>query len=392
VLAVLCSDLDHLNAVNDRYGHAVGDAVLVEAATRITRQLRAGDTAARLGGDEFVVVCEGMLDQDEAVGVARRIERAFLQPFDTGGPRLAVSVSVGVAVADGEMHSPDALLRDADQAMYRAKKRGRARYELSDGRVGRGALADLRLERELRAGLDAGELVVYYQPLVVPSSGRVTAVEALVRWRHPRRGLLLPQAFLEVAEASGLVPSLGHEVLRQACAAAAAWRRAGGDIELSVNISAAQLGRAELAAELTRVLKETGLPPAALWLEITEHALVEASGSVLADVAALKALGVRLAIDDFGTGYSSLTYLRDLPVDAIKVDRSFVAGVATDARDRALVASVVGLGRELGLRTVAEGVESAAHAQALSELGPDLCQGFYFGPPAPELPVVSKVG
>ena len=423
-VAVLYVDLDDFKKVNDSLGHAAGDRLLAEAAVRLLQATRGSDTVARLGGDEFAVLLERVRGDDDARLVAERVGSALRAPFRLDGTEVVVGASVGVARA-AELAAPggppegargpapdaagpaaaaDLLLRAADAAMYAAKRGGKGRYALYDRAMNADAYARLALEADLRRAVapDADELCVYYQPIVDLASGRPVGAEALVRWRHPRRGLLTPAAFVPLAEDTGLVVPLGRRVLDEACAAAAAWPdaapfrgvragdAAGAGHTLTVNVSARQLHAPDFVDAVGDALARAGLPPSRLMLELTESVLAERDAPTLGAIRALKALGVRLGIDDFGTGYSSLRYLQQFPVDVLKVDRSFVAGLdrAASAADAAagvaLARAVVALGRTLSLRTVAEGVESEAQRRQLLALGCELGQGYLFAPPLPD--------
>ena len=383
-VAVLFLDLDGFKVVNDSLGHAVGDRVLVAAADRVRSVLRAGDLLARLGGDEFTVMLEDLDDLSEPIALAERLVHALRDPLDIADRRYVVTASIGIAVTEpGDRDAAD-LLRQADLAMYRAKELGKARYEVFDQGLARRARRRLDVEAELRVAIDDGHLEVHYQPEVDVSLDRVVGMEALVRWRHPVRGLLLPAEFIDVAEESDLILGLGRLVLDRACATAVGWVERFGDgaPEMSVNVSVRQLHDADFVDDVRQVLDRHGLEPHRLRLEITESVLVDALvPRVLAD---LQNMGIRIAIDDFGTGYSSLSYLDRLPVDVVKIDRAFLAPVLT-ADDRApVVEAALALARSLDLSVVAEGVETPAHVALLLRLGCHRAQGFFFGRPAAE--------
>jgi diguanylate cyclase (GGDEF)-like protein/PAS domain S-box-containing protein len=387
-LGVLFFDLDHFKVINDSLGHEAGDRVLQAVAARVAGVLRPTDTLARLGGDEFVVVCEALEGPNEAGAVADRIARALASPIDEGDEELIVGASVGVVVTGDDGADPSALIRDADAAMYRAKEQGRGRAELFDEGMRVRVVGRLRQERALRQALHREELVLHYQPVLSLPDLRITGVEALVRWEHPERGLLLPGEFVPLAEETGQILELGDWVLAEACRQAAAWcGELGADrtLEVAVNLSTKQLSQPNLAKRVAALLERHRLPPAqvSLCLEITESLMLEdpmVTGGLLGDLARL---GVRLAIDDFGTGYSSLAYLRRFPVHTLKVDRSFVSGLGVDADSRAVVAAIIELAHALGLEVVAEGVEEQEQLDALVDLGCDRAQGFLFARPAP---------
>ena len=391
-LAVLFLDLDRFKVVNDSLGHHAGDRLLWAVADRLRGVLRPGDTAARLGGDEFTLLCEGLHSAAEAAMIAERVAEAIRRPFQVGATEVVISTSVGIAMASGPDNQPEALLRDADAAMYRAKERGKARYELFDDDMRRRAVERLDTENALRRALERDELQLAYQPDIDLRTGRITGVEALLRWHHPDRGIVLPTAFIGLAEETGLIVPIGAWVLEEACRKAAAWWNLvdpGDDDEeghwtpkltMRVNISARQLSHSGLSELVARALERTGAPPAALCLEITESALMDDAESAARTLDELRSLGVRIAIDDFGTGYSSLSYLKRFPVDALKVDQSFISGLGDDPEDSAIVQAVINLAHSLGLDAVAEGVETTDQVIVLRELGCDGAQGFHFSP------------
>ncbi|MEA2358633.1 MAG: hypothetical protein QOI62_1893 [Solirubrobacteraceae bacterium] len=393
-VAVLFMDLDNFKVVNDSLGHHVGDQLLLEVAARLQRVLRRSDTVgrigggtvARFGGDEFVVLCEDLTEEREALVIAERISRALAQPVVLGGQELVVSASIGLAVGTGGGATPEALVRDADAAMYRAKEQGPGRCEVFDQAMRSRLLERMASETELRRAIDGGELRLVYQPIVAVADGSVHAVEALVRWQHPVRGLVGPDEFIPVAEDSGLILGLGRWVLSEACRQATEWEDAWGDCpapRMFVNLSARQLADRDLVEHVTAILSETGLAPERLGLEITESLLMHEVDASIATLQALKALGVCLHLDDFGTGYSSLSYLKRFPLDALKLDRSFVAGLGTDTQESAIVAAVVEMARALGLAVIAEGVETEEQLASLRGLGCELAQGYYFAHPMP---------
>jgi diguanylate cyclase (GGDEF)-like protein/PAS domain S-box-containing protein len=388
-VGLLLLDLDDFKDVNDTFGHDTGDSLLIDVAGRLTSVLRPSDTAARLGGDEFVVCCED-LGPDEAhaqaaaVAVAERFARSLGEPSQIEGPTARTTASIGITLIRGSEQSPEQALRNADQAMYRAKQQGRARYELYDHELQALAVNRAATRDGLALALSRDELVVHYQPVARLSDGRITSVEALLRWNHPARGLLLPGEFLDVAEESGLIVPIGHWVLGQACQDLALWRAAGrGDLVVMVNIAARQLSRNDLATSIELALSTAGLPASALELELTETTLIQADEGALEELAELLAPGVQLGLDDFGTGYASLTYLRRLPVEFLKIDRSFVAGLGDSPDDAAIVNAIINLAHALGVRVVGEGVESPAQREVLETMGCDYAQGWLFSRPMP---------
>ncbi|WNV75584.1 EAL domain-containing protein [Geodermatophilus sp. DSM 44513] len=380
-VAVLFVDLDRFKTVNDSAGHTVGDALLRTAAQRLSAQLRAADCAARFGGDEFVVVCEDIGGDRELLVVAERLRDAMAAPFHVGSEQFTLGACIGIAVSARGQDSAEALLRDADLAMYEAKDRGRGSIVVFDGALRAALERRQRTEADLRAGITRDEMRLLYQPVVDTASGCLVGVEALVRWQHPTRGLLGPDAFIAVAEDTGLVVPLGEWVLQEACRQLAAWRRAGLDLTVAVNVSARQLADPQFPDLVAAVVTTSGVDPAAVCLELTETALLDATGATVATLRRLHAFGVRLALDDFGTGFSSLTFLKRFPIDVVKIDRSFVCDLVDDTSDAAIVAAVVTLGRSLGLQTVAEGVEHADQLTALRQLGCQLAQGYLFSAP-----------
>jgi diguanylate cyclase (GGDEF)-like protein/PAS domain S-box-containing protein len=378
--AILFLDLDHFKLVNDSLGHQVGDELLAAAAPRLKQALRSSDTVARFGGDEFGILLEDIASERDAIETAERIAAIFARPFVLRGSEHFVTTSIGIALARGGEQA-DELIRDADAAMYRAKERGRARYEVFDEGMRGRAIERLRVENDLRRALERGELRLEYQPVVSLGDYSLVGVEALLRWRHPERGEISPAEFIPIAEENGLIEPLGRWVLEQACRQAARWYHGRPDaapITMSVNLSAVQVTRRSLPDVVAAVLRSTGLDPACLSLEITETVMVRDADGLGEVLKALKALGVRLVLDDFGTGYSSLSYLTRLPLDVLKVDRSFVDGLGSEPRDTAITETIIAMSRALSLEVVAEGVETTDHVRELRRLGCGLAQGFHF--------------
>ena len=387
--AILFLDLDGFKGVNDSLGHAVGDELLRAAAERLSACVRPGDTAARLGGDEFAVLLEGLAEDDEAERVAARVLEELRAPFVIHETQLAISASIGIAT--GTRRSDD-LLRNADLAMYGAKGGGRDRVVTFEEGMRSALLDRLELERDMRRAIQRGEFVLHYQPIVDLASADVTAIEALVRWQHPRRGMLLPGDFIPLAEETRMIVPIGRHVLREACRQAAGWRGRHGDVTVTVNLSAAQLEDPALVDEVDAALRESGLLPSLLLLEITETVLMSDRTEAIGKLAELKRLGVRLAVDDFGTGYSSLQYLRDLPLDVLKVAKTFVDALDDGADGDALTRAIVDLGESCMLDVVGEGIELEAQRARLIELGCQLGQGFLFARPAPAADVDALLG
>jgi diguanylate cyclase (GGDEF)-like protein/PAS domain S-box-containing protein len=381
--AVLVLDLDRFKLVNESLGHRAGDELLAAAAPRLKQAVRSADTVAHFSGDEFGILLEDITGEQDAIEMAERIAGVFARPFVLDGDEHFVTTSIGIALAEGGERGED-LLRDADAAMHRAKERGRARYELFDEALRGRALSRLRVENDLRRALDRDELTLHYQPLVSLRDRQMVSVEALVRWDHPERGRISPADFIPVAEENGLIEPIGRWVLEHACRQAAEWCRARPDaapLTMGVNLSAAQLANPALAQTVATALRVSGLDPSCLALELTESMLVGDTEQLSETLVALKALGLRLVLDDFGTGYSSLSYLTRLPLDSLKVDRSFVDGLGTESRDTAVTEAIIAMSRALSLRVVGEGAETEQQVAELARLGCDLVQGFYFSRP-----------
>ena len=380
-LAVLFVDLDRFKTINDSFGHAVGDRFLMEVASRLNSILRPPDTIARIGGDEFVVLCTGIHSLSDAEVVAARVIRTLSEPYDLNGQELVVSASIGIAMAHSAGDDPHELLRNADVAMFGAKKHGRSQYQVFTEALRSDALDRLHLETDLRHAVEHHNLRLLYQPLVDLHTGAVAGVEALMRFDHPTRGLLLPVEFIPLAEESGLIVDLGRWALTEACKLQARSIGEGSEpLDVAVNLSARQLDDPELLDTVVSTLAGTGADPEHLSFEVTETAYMGVVRSVHGVIDALSTLGIRIAIDDFGTGYSSLVYLKRFPVHAIKVDQSFVAGLGRNADDTAIVAAIISLAHSLKLTAIAEGVETAAQHDQLRALGCDLAQGYHYAP------------
>jgi diguanylate cyclase (GGDEF)-like protein/PAS domain S-box-containing protein len=384
-LAVLFLDLDRFKMVNDSLGHGVGDQLLQAAAGRLQGALRKTDTVARLGGDEFAVLLEDAAVEDDAQTVARKIVETLSQPFEIGTHEIHIGTSVGLAYYPDHAAESERLLKLADMAMYRAKKNGRNQAAVYSELLEAGQEQRLDRENELRRAIEQREFVLWYQPQIRLADGRIVGAEALLRWRHPSRGLLGPDEFIPLAEESRLIVPLGEWVLRHTCGVAAGWQELGGiSLSVAINLSAWQLHKRSLVKTVERALAESGLPAQRLELEITETVAMRNPALTLEMLRDFAARGVRLSLDDFGKGYSSLNYLKEFPVHAIKVDQSFVAGLPGEAKDVAIVRAMIALAHSLGLRCLAEGVETPQQLAFLRDEGCDLAQGFLFSRPLPE--------
>ncbi|MGI8845079.1 MAG: EAL domain-containing protein, partial [Thermoleophilaceae bacterium] len=386
-------DFDGFKQVNDRFGHEAGDAFLCDVPARLATALRTEDTVVRLGGDEFVVLCQDLGGERGAAAVAERVLQAFEPPFVLGDERVCVRASVGVALANSSEETPDELLANADMAMYRAKQQGGDGFEIFDCSLRERANERVGLARDLRAAIGTDALTLHYQPIVDLGTQRVVSVEALLRWNHPERGEVGPDEFVPLAEDTGIIVELGRWVLDRACTEFSEALRDVGDrrIELAVNLSPRQLADAGLPAALEQIMERTGLGPGRLALEITETALTENGDGPAERLWALKQLGTRIVLDDFGSGYSSIGHLRRFPIDVIKIDRSFIAGLGTQSRDAAIVGAILPMARALDLNVVAEGVETEGKLAHLYALGCRQAQGFLFARPAPMAEIAELV-
>lgn len=395
--ALICLDLDNLKNINESLGHTYGDMILIEAARKISTGVRSTDTVARFGGDVFMMVLQDVGSEDEATQVARQLIAEFSRPItlEGHGQDVFVTASIGIALYPHDGADVNELLRNADTAAIHAKQRGRNNFQFFTEDMNVRALERLHLENRLRNALERGEMVLHYQPKVELRGGHIVGVEALIRWRDPEHGLVPPGKFIPLAEETGLIVPLGDWVLREACAQAKAWRDAGlKPIRMAVNLSALHLSKKNLVAEIAQILEEADLPPDILDVEITESSLMANAEETVSILRELRAMGVHLAADDFGTGYSSLNYLRNFPLDSLKIDSSFISDIGSGGSGEMLVSAIIAIGQSLGLEVVAEGVENEAQLSFLRQQWCDQIQGFLFCRPVPaeEIEVLLRQG
>ena len=393
--AVLFLDLDRFKVVNDNLGHVAGDRLLSAFARRCSRLVRPGDTFARLGGDEFCIVLDSVASPQEAEHVALRVQRALRAPFDLDGREVLITASLGVCLNTPEHTTADGMLRDADVAMYRAKASGRGCHILYESSLDHGTAERLDIEMDLRRALERDEFVLYFQPIVSLADRRITGAEALLRWQSPTRGMVGPNEFIPLAEDTGLIVPIGRWVIETAARTAALWHAeastgaCGRKVPtVSVNLSPRQFRDIGLVEYIRDVLRDSGLPPAGLVLEITESVLMDHTEDAIAILGELRELGVGIHLDDFGTGFSSLRYLQRLPIDRLKIDRSFVRGIPDRKQDADIVRTIIELGHQLGKTVVAEGIETEAQHNALLQMGCGFAQGFLYGRPAAAMPAL----
>jgi diguanylate cyclase (GGDEF)-like protein/PAS domain S-box-containing protein len=403
-VALIFGDLDRFKLINDTLGHAIGDRLLLEVTQRVKNALRPGDTVARFGGDEFVVLCEDVTDADEARDIARRLVKTISAPYSIEGSEIYVTTSLGLTLTDRPDSDPGSLLRDADMAMYHAKERGKNCFEIFDVSMRNRLVARASDERDLHRALDRDELFVEYQPEIRLVDGAMVGVEALARWRHPTDGVVYPGRFIDVAEDTGLIGQLGHQILTKACNDARAlqslrtplldlrtrqeqYASPGGEVRhdpnlrVAINLSGRQLAMPDIVDQIQQVISRSGADPSWLALEVTESVLMEDLDYTIGVLRELRSLDIRIGIDDFGTGYSSLAHLRSFPVDFLKIDRSFVMDIGTERGDGAIVATIINLAHNLGMAAIAEGVETQLQLATLAQLGCDLAQGFGIAKP-----------
>jgi len=383
-VAVLFLDLDNFKRINDTLGHSAGDALLRQVGERLRNRLRTTDTVGRRGGDEFMVVFNHPCDVKEVMAVVNKVRGVFAQPFNCEGEELFVTCTLGVALSPEDGRDAETLVKNADIAMYRAKEKGKDQYQFYIPDMNAESRAMLTLETELRRALDRGEFVLHYQPQLDVRSRRTVGFEALIRWQHPRQGLLMPDQFVPLLEESGLIVSVGEWVLRSACAQWRAWRAQGWrGLRVAINVSARQFGSSDIVELVRQVVEEEQVPPACVELEVTETVVMQdvmRAAEILND---LRRIGVRPAIDDFGTGYASLSYLKRFAIDILKIDQSFVYDVDSDYDDAAIIEAITSLGHNLGMEVVAEGVETQAQLEFLRSQGCDTVQGYLVGRPMP---------
>ena len=380
IFAVLCLDLDRFKAVNDTLGHHVGDLLLHQVTERLKANTRETDTVARLGGDEFAIILSGVDQPQDVTILSRRLIEILGEPFEINDHTITIGTSIGIAMLPEDGFDAEELLKNADLALYRAKAEGRSTFRYFESDMDAQMQARRLLELDLRQALTSGQFELFYQPYLSTVTRQITGFEALIRWRHPERGLVPPDSFIPLAEEIGLIVPIGEWVLRTACAEAATWTR---PLKVSVNVSPAQFGGFGPVSSVKVALQSSGLDPARLELEITETVLLDDTASTLATLAALKALGVSIAMDDFGTGYSSLSYLRQFPFDRVKIDKSFIANVEKSPEGGMIVDAVTTLCRSLGMATTVEGVETDKQLQDLVRSHCTHVQGFLFSKPRP---------
>ncbi|MFQ5992930.1 MAG: putative bifunctional diguanylate cyclase/phosphodiesterase, partial [Nitrospiraceae bacterium] len=384
LIGVLLLDLDHFKVINDSLGHLIGDHLLIAIARRLETSLRSSDMVARLGGDEFAILLKDIKDVSEATFVTDRIQKTLTLPFNLDGHEVFTTASIGIALSSTRYDRPEDLLRNADTAMYRAKAHGRACHEVFDRAMHDHAVARLQLETDLRRAIERKELQLHYQPIVLLESGRIAGFEALVRWRHSHRGSVAPVEFIPVAEETGLIIALNRWMLREACRQTRIWQAqfpVSPPLAMSMNLSGKQFMQSDLVEQIDQILKETGLEPSSLRLEITESAIMEYADAATAMLRQLRSRGVQLCLDDFGTGYSSLSYLHHFPIGILKIDRSFVNQMIGGGEHAEIVRAIVTLAHNLGMTVVAEGVETVEQLAHLRALQCPYGQGYLFSEP-----------
>lgn len=387
LFALLFIDLDRFKIINDSLGHLVGDRLLIEIAKLLPDGLRESDAVARLGGDEFVILLDEIEDLTDAIAVADRLQNRLREPFILDERTIFTSASIGIALSSTGYENSSQLLRDADIAMYRAKEKGKARYEVFDRAMYIQTLKTIELEQNLRLALDNGELALHYQPIISLANKTLAGFEALLRWQHPQQGFISPADFIPIAEDTGLILTIGDWVLREACQQLRIWQQKFAalpevsGLKMSINVASQQLQELKFIARLDQLLQQTGLDASCLRLEITERILVDWGKNTLDTISQIKQRKIKLSIDDFGTGYSSLSYLRQLPIDNLKIDRSFINNIASDTESFEIVKTIITLAHTLGMEAIAEGVETIEQVKLLKTLGCEFAQGYLFAKP-----------
>ncbi|MCW9028568.1 MAG: EAL domain-containing protein, partial [Kangiella sp.] len=382
--AILSIDIDRFKKINETLSYQVGDAVILRVAERLKHILKVDDTLARIGGDDFVLVINEQIDVNRVSKIARKVLKRFAAPLRVDDHELMITASIGIAIYPEDGRDPDTLLKNAEIARYSAKSAGRNRFEFFNDRLSEGMHEDLMLENALRMAVERNELILHYQPLIDFTDLKMVGVEALVRWQHPTMGLIPPFKFIPLAEEAGLIGDIGLWVLQEACRQMIEWGKDGVEVgSLSVNISVHQIESGQLPQQVKEVLKDFGVAPERLFLELTESTIMQDPKQASIAMAEFKEMGVKLAVDDFGTGYSSMAYLKRLPLDRLKIDRSFIKDIGTDTNDEVICKAIVQLAKSLGLETVAEGVEEESQAEFLNGLGCDVAQGYLYSKPVP---------
>jgi diguanylate cyclase (GGDEF)-like protein/PAS domain S-box-containing protein len=382
--AVLFLDLDRFKIINDGLGHIVGDKLLIAIAERLTKCLRASDRVARFGGDEFTILANNLANPNEAILLAERLQNELAKPFEFNGQEVFTSVSIGITYSNSSKRLPEDFLRDADTAMYCAKGGGKARYQVFDSKMHENSLSLLKKESDLRRAIERDEFKLYYQPIHNLQTNEITEFEALIRWEHPEKGLVSPADFIPIAEETGLIISIGKWVLEESCRQMSIWQKEFPhfpDLGISINLSAKQLLQGDFAKQLELILQESGISASRVKLEVTESSVMENADTALKILREFKKLGVRISSDDFGTGYSSLSYLNKFPFDSLKIDRSFVGKIDSDAKSEEIIRAILRLAENLNLEVVAEGIETVDQLNRLMEFGCVYGQGFYFSKP-----------